>query len=122
MPRLEVAVISRDGGARVVNAARPATLVAFSDAHDGKLMPETHREIAWVVHHALDVAEPLDVWLDSLEDVSAIDEDVKLAKRIIAGDEEAREVALGLRERPAEEEDAEASDPPLEEVSAAGGG
>ena len=95
MPRLEVAVITRDGDALVVNAARPASLVAFSDAHEGKSMPETFREIAWIVHRALDVEQPLDEWLATLEDVSAMPEDVAVAKRILAGDEAARAYVLG---------------------------
>jgi hypothetical protein len=95
MPRLEVAVIDREGGATIVNATRPATLVAFEDAHEGKMMPETIREIAWVVHHALGIAQPIDEWLATLEDVSAQPEDVKLARRILAGDEDARKIALG---------------------------
>jgi hypothetical protein len=115
MPRLEVAVISRDGTARVVNAARPATLVAFEDAHPGKQMPESIREVMWVAHHALGVDEPLDEWIGGLEDVSAQDEDVKLAKRIIAGDEEARAIALGEADAPLPEE-SETPDPTSEET------
>jgi hypothetical protein len=104
MPRLEVAVVTRGGDAQIVNAARPASLVAFSDAHENKVMPETMREIAFVVHHALGVAEPLDEWLDTLEDVSAAPEDVERARRIMAGDEEERQRAIG--ELPPEEEKA----------------
>jgi hypothetical protein len=95
MPRLEVAVIARDGSAKIVNASRPATLVAFGDAHAGKTMPESIREISWVVHHSLGVEEPLDEWLGTLEDVSAMPEDVALARRIIAGDEDAKRYAVG---------------------------
>jgi hypothetical protein len=107
MPRLEVAVVKRDGSAQIVNASRPASLVAFSDAHDGKVMPETIREIAFVVHHAMGLDEPLDDWIASLEDLSAFPEDVARAKRIIAGDEHAKRVALGEEE----EEEEESSDP-----------
>jgi hypothetical protein len=95
MPRLDVAVITRDGDAEIVNAARPAALVAFSDAHEGKLMPETTREIAWLVHRTLGVEEPLEEWLETLEEISADDADVRLARRIIAGDEIARRIVLG---------------------------
>lgn len=121
MPRLEVAVISRDGDAVVVNAARPATLVAFEDAHDGKTMPETIREVAWGVHHALGIEEPLDEWLAGLEDVSAMPADVALAKRIVAGDEVARKIALG--ELPPEEEtdNSPPPEPAMEEAIAGGG-
>jgi hypothetical protein len=93
--RLQVAIIERDGSAQIVNAARPATLVAFTDAHEGKVMPETIREIAWVVHHSLGIEQPLDEWLATLEDISALPDDVALARRIIAGDEDARKIALG---------------------------
>jgi hypothetical protein len=121
MARLDVAVISRDGSALIVNATRPASLVAFEDTHDGKVMPETVREIAFVVHHALGIDEPLDEWLDSLESISALDEDVALARRIIDGDEHAKKIALGL----AEPEDSEApdptpTDPAIEQVERAG--
>ena len=125
MPRLEVAVIDRDGEAVVVNAARPATLVAFEDAHDGKMMPETIREIAWVVHHALNLEEPLDEWLAGLEDVSAQAEDVALARRIIAGDEDAKRMALGELPRPEPEEDEQRpppEDPAVEQLEAVAGG
>jgi hypothetical protein len=112
----------------VVNAARPATLVAFEDAHEGKMMPETIREIAWVVHHALGVEQPLDEWLATLEDVSAQAEDVALARRIIGGDDDARKIALGElpREEPpaGEEDDAERppTDPAVEQLEVAAGG
>jgi hypothetical protein len=95
MPRLEVAVIHRSGDAQLVNASRPATLVAFADEFDGRMFPETPREIAWIVHRALGVAEPLDEWLEGLEDIAADPSTVKLAKRILAGDDEARAIALG---------------------------
>ena len=127
MPRLEVAIVDRDGAARVVNAARPATLVAFEDEHEGKMMPETIREIAWVVHHALGVEQPLDEWLATLEDVSAQADDVGRAKRIIGGDERARQEALGELPIADEEEAGPARPPPddpavaqLEEVTAGG--
>jgi hypothetical protein len=97
--RLEVAIIERDGTAQIVNAARPATLVAFTDEFD-KTMPETIREIAWVVHHALAIEQPLDTWLATLEDISALPDDVALARRIIGGDDEARQIALGEIENP----------------------
>jgi hypothetical protein len=118
MARLVVAVIERDGSATIVNASRPATLVAFEDAHDGKAMPETIREVSWVVHHALAIDVPLDEWLETLESISALDEDVALARRIIAGDEHAKEVALGLAEDDAEDapDPMERTDPAVEQV------
>ena len=95
MPRLEVAVIGRDGSALIVNAARPGSLVAFADAHEGKEMPESPREVAWLVHNALDEKRELQEWLDTLEDLSALPDDVRLARRIRAGDEDAKRKALG---------------------------
>jgi hypothetical protein len=124
MPRLEVAIISRDGSAQVVNAARPASLVAFSDDHEQKVMPETIREIAWVVHHALEISEPLDEWLGTLEDISAQPEDVALAKRILAGDEQAKRMALGEIPREDQEENSRPppEDPALAQLEAISGG
>ena len=95
MPRLEVAVIGRDGTALIVNAARPGSLVAFADAHEGKEMPTSPREVAWLVHHALGEERELTEWLDTLEDLSALDSDVRLARKIIRGDPEAKAKALG---------------------------
>lgn len=123
--RLEVAVIDRDGNATIVNASRPASLVAFEDAHDGKMMPETIREISWIVHHALGIEQPLNDWLATLEDVSADPDDVARARKIIDGDEHARRVALGE-----EQEDdyrpppVNGGDPAMEQLeeAAAGGG
>ena len=114
MARLEVAVIDREGNALVVNASRPATLVAFEDAHPGKVMPETIREIAWVVHHALGVDEPLDEWILTLEEISALDEDVALARRAMDGDEQAKRTLLGLEERPSP--DPTTRDPAVEQL------
>ena len=115
MARLEVAVIDRDGGAMVVNAARPLTLVAFEDAHDGRSQPNNVREVAWMVHHALGIEEPLDEWLATLEDVSADPEVVGLARRIKDGDEEARRQALGEVPMPpaaSQDEDGDQRPPP----------
>ena len=110
MPRLEVAVIGRDGTALIVNAARPGSLVAFSDAHEGKEMPETPREVAWLVHHALGEERPLEEWLATLEDLSAQNADVRLARKIIRGDPEAIDRALG-RYDPDEDEDEDEAKP-----------
>ncbi|HEY7621687.1 MAG TPA: hypothetical protein VH834_18045 [Solirubrobacteraceae bacterium] len=116
-----MAVIDRDGNAMIVNASRPASLVAFEDAHEGKVMPETIREIAFVVHHALGIEQPLDDWLGTLEEISADPDDVALARRIRAGDEDARKVALGELAR---EEDGQRppTDPADEQLKAVAGG
>lgn len=84
--RLYVALLRRDGTAEIVNASRPASLVAFSDAHDGKDAPDTAREMAWLVHHALGVDEELDAWLETIEDLSPDPDDLALARKIQAGE------------------------------------
>jgi len=124
-----VAVVDRDGQAIIVNASRPATLVAFEDAHPGKQMPSSIREVAWVVHHALGIEQPLDEWLATLEDISAVPEDVELARRVLGGDERARRQALGEipRDEPDEPEQGEEvngrpPDPALEQAEAGIGG
>jgi uncharacterized protein (UPF0147 family) len=130
MARLEVAVIDREGDAMVVNAARPLTLVAFEDAHEGKSMPQTVREVAWMVHHALAIEQPLDEWLATLEDVSADPDVVALARRIIDGDEQAKRQALGEEPPAAEPEHEEGgnerpppeSDPAVEQLTEAASG
>jgi hypothetical protein len=96
MPRLEVAVIDRDGNAQVVNIARPSTLVAFADNHEGRDHPASAPELHWMAHHALGVDAALEQWLDGLETVSMMPADVALARAIIDGDDHARRVALGL--------------------------
>jgi hypothetical protein len=119
MARLEVAVIDRDGSAMVINAARPLTLVAFEDAHDGKSMPQTVREVAWMVHHALAIEQPLDEWLATLEDVSADPDTVALARRIIDGDEHAKRQAIGEEPMPPAEEDGDERPPPEQDPAIA---
>jgi hypothetical protein len=95
MPRLDVAVITRAGDAEVVNICRPATLIAFGAEHNGKEMPDTPSELFWSAHHALGIDAPLAEWTRGLELCSAFTGDVELARRIIAGDDHARAVALG---------------------------
>jgi hypothetical protein len=84
--RLYVALLRRDGSAEIVNASRPASLIAFSDAHEGKDSPDTPREMAWLVHHALGVETDLDAWLLEIEDMSPAPADLALARRIQAGE------------------------------------
>jgi hypothetical protein len=86
MPRLDVAVFGRDGSAVLVNANRPAGLIAFSDAHDGKAFPDTPREIAWIVHRQLGVDTPFEEWLETLEEISPAPADLILARKIIRGE------------------------------------
>lgn len=98
MPRFDTAVITRTGEAQVVNVARPGTMLAFTAAHPGKDRPESEAELYWCAHHALGVDTPLAEWVDTLETVSVYSADVALARAIIAGDDHARDVALGRAE------------------------
>lgn len=75
MPRIEVAVTYNDGTREIVNAGKPAVLVAFGDEH-GHPGPESPREIAWLVHRALGVEEPLNEWLDTLDDLDGSEDAV----------------------------------------------
>jgi hypothetical protein len=75
MLRIDVAVVYQDGRKEVVPVGRPAVLIAFED-HFGHDTPSGWRELCWLTHKALGVAEPLDVWVEQLEIISSRDEDV----------------------------------------------
>jgi hypothetical protein len=92
-----IAIFWRDRRVEVVNGNRPATLLAFAREH-GKDQPESYDEVAWLVHNALGVEQPLDEWVEGLEHLSAFPDDVALARRCIAGDEDAIAEAYGERE------------------------
>lgn len=98
MPRLDAAVITRDGDAQIVNIGRPATLMAFADQHDGRDSPQTLSELMWAAHHALELDTPLADWARTLELCSTYPYDVQLARLMIAGGEQgehARAVVMG---------------------------
>lgn len=99
MPRFDLAVITRDGTADIVNVGRPDTLIAFADAHAGKIAPETPAEYAWCAHYTVGASEPLEKWIRTIETCSQWPDDLALARAIIAGGEageHAKRVALGL--------------------------
>ena len=84
MPRILVAVTTRDGDVDVTNIGRPAALVAFGDKY-GKSIPDEYAEIAWLTHRALGIEQPLDEWLETLEELTANDAEVEAAQREQAG-------------------------------------
>jgi len=78
MPRIDVALVFTDGRREVVTVGRPADLIAFAD-NFGKIAPsEPHavRELVWLAHHALKVDEPLDQWVEQLDDITSDEEGV----------------------------------------------
>jgi len=76
MPRIDVGLVYDDGRKQVVSVGRPADLIAFADTFDKLAPSEPHviREAAWLAHHALGVEQPLDQWVQTLEDITT-DED-----------------------------------------------
>lgn len=78
MPRIDVAVRFADGREEVVQVGRPADLIAFADqfGHIAPEPPYAIRELAWLTHRALRIQEPLEQWVDSLDDISAGDDAV----------------------------------------------
>lgn len=71
--RLDIAVVYTDGRKEVVTVGRPADLIAFAEEFDklGPQGPKAVSEIAWLTHRALRVPEPLDAWIDTLDDITA---------------------------------------------------
>ena len=65
MPRIEVLLTYDDGREVIVNAGVPKALISFHDEH-GHDNPESFREVAWLVHKAIDDGKPLDKFIDSL--------------------------------------------------------
>jgi hypothetical protein len=76
MPRIQIAVEYVDGRREVVTIGRPADLIAFADEFQKVAPEEPHvvKEAAWLVHRALKIPEPLDVWVESLEGLERLDE------------------------------------------------
>lgn len=73
MPRIEIALVYSDGRKEVVTAGRPVDLIAFADEFGKSAPSEPHlvREAAWLAHRAKRVEQPLDSWIDELDDISA---------------------------------------------------
>lgn len=78
MPRFDVLLVADDGTHTIVNAGRPRALVDFSQEF-GHQEPRDVREVAWLVHSALRIDQPLDEWLDGLFLLTADDEDIDAA-------------------------------------------
>ena len=84
MPRIEVAVTPADGQVDVHNVGRPAVLAAFGDKF-GKTAPTTYSELAWLAHRTLARDEPLEAWLESLDELTADPRALARAKREVQG-------------------------------------
>lgn len=78
MPRIDVALVFRDGRREVVTVGRPSDLIAFADNFDKIAPSEPHavRELVWLAHRALRIDEPLDTWVESLDDITSDEEQV----------------------------------------------
>jgi hypothetical protein len=70
MPRIDVALVYRDGRREVVTVGRPADLIAFADKFEKTAPSEPYaiRELAWLAHRALKVEQPLDEWVEELDE------------------------------------------------------
>jgi hypothetical protein len=89
MPPVNVAVVYDDGHKEVVRAGRPADLIAFADTFDklGPSEPYAIRELAWLVHRALKLEQPLAEWVETLEDITADETEVaKVQEELAAAD------------------------------------
>ena len=76
MARIDIAVVYTDGRKEVVNAGRPADLIAFADTFDktGPSEPHAIKELAWLAHRALRIEQPLEEWVDTLDELTGNDE------------------------------------------------
>ena len=84
--RVDIALVYRDGRKEVVSVGRPADLIAFADEFD-KLAPSepyAMREAAWLAHRALRLDEPLDEWVETLDDLTMKDDEVKAIQAELA--------------------------------------
>ena len=85
--RLDIAVVYDDGRREVVTVGRPADLIAFAEQFDklGPAGPQAVREIAWLTHRALRVEQPLDAWIETLDDITADPEEVAKLRDELGG-------------------------------------
>ena len=86
MPRIEVALVYQDGRKEVVTVGRPADLIAFADKFEKVAPSEPYaiRELAWLAHRSLRVEQPLDEWIDTLEDITSADAAVEEVRAELA--------------------------------------
>jgi len=70
--RVDVALVFEDGQKEVVSVGRPADLIAFADEFQQSAPSEPYaiRQLAWLAHRALRVDEPLDSWVERLDDIT----------------------------------------------------
>jgi hypothetical protein len=87
MPRIDVALVYSDGRKEVVSVGRPADLIAFADNFDKAAPSEPYgiRELAWLAHRALKVEQPLDDWVETLDDLVGDDDAVQAIRDELAG-------------------------------------
>jgi len=78
MPRIDVGLVYLDGHKQVVTVGRPADLIAFADTFEKVAPSEPHviREAAWLAHYALRIEQPLDEWVQTLDDITTDDDAV----------------------------------------------
>jgi hypothetical protein len=69
--RVEIRVVYEDGSEEVIQAGKPAALIAFADefkkvAPDG---PDVMREACWLAHHASGSELPFAEWLERVAEI-----------------------------------------------------
>lgn len=89
MPRIDVALVYADGRKEVVTVGRPADLIAFADKFQKTAPSEPYaiRELAWLAHRALHVEQPLDEWVETLDELTGQDEVVAEVRAELAAAE-----------------------------------
>lgn len=105
MPVFNILVVPDDGEPVIVNAGRPACLMAFEEEFQHST-PEDYTETAWLAHRALKIETPLKEWIETLDELTANPVDIEKAKARKQGeeitDEEALERAAGAVNVPAD--------------------
>ncbi len=69
--RAKMIVTMDDGSVHEFNPNRPRLLLDM-EKRWGVQTPERHEHVVWLAHHALKVDEPLDEWVDGVEDIVAM--------------------------------------------------
>jgi hypothetical protein len=86
MPRMEIALVYTDGRKEVVSVGRPADLIAFADEFEKLAPTEPYavRELAWLAHRALKVEQPLDEWVEGLDELTGADDEIAAMRAELA--------------------------------------
>jgi hypothetical protein len=88
-PPTEVAVVMRDGTARIVDVGAPAQLVWLSDHYPDADLDRpglaAYAMTARLVHHVVDPERPFDEWIDDVELLADADEEVDRVRAQLAG-------------------------------------